>query len=104
MSINYFEFIFVCLLFVCLLFVCFIWRLGPKGQLVYSYKSISKKSSSPLKVNKKSRQMKMMMTLAKEGAMNDVEGYFLRFKAGTYLQIPLQEWGAGNVYLLVFSR
>ena len=23
--------------------------------------------------------------------------------AWTYLQLPLQQWGAGNVYLLVFS-
>jgi hypothetical protein len=23
--------------------------------------------------------------------------------AGTYLQLPLQQWGAGNVYLLVLS-
>ena len=24
-------------------------------------------------------------------------------KAGTYLQLPLRQWGAGNVYLLVLS-
>jgi hypothetical protein len=23
--------------------------------------------------------------------------------AGTYLQLPLRQWGAGNVYLLVLS-
>ena len=31
-------------------------------------------------------------------------GRGLSFIARTYLQLPLRQWGAGNVYLLVFSR
>ena len=27
-----------------------------------------------------------------------------RFLAGTYLQLPLRQWGAGNVYLLALSN
>jgi hypothetical protein len=28
---------------------------------------------------------------------------FLNVKARTYLELPLRQWGAGNVYLLVLS-
>ena len=28
---------------------------------------------------------------------------FMKVRARTYLQLPLQQWGAGNVYLLVLS-
>ena len=30
-------------------------------------------------------------------------GYYIGESARTYLQLPLRQWGAGNVYLLVLS-
>ena len=36
--------------------------------------------------------------------MQEKNAHQPRFLAGTYLQLPLQQWGAGYVYLLELSN
>jgi hypothetical protein len=36
--------------------------------------------------------------------LNQLSGSKATEKAQTYLQLPLRQWGAGNVYLLVFRH
>ena len=38
-----------------------------------------------------------------EGQTN-IDDYVMLYNAPTYLQLPLRQWGAGNVYLLVLSK